>query len=409
MTASNEHDRQRQIERLTRRCEAIYTEDELRTRLDEAAKASRPLRIKIGMDPTAPDIHLGHSVPLGLLRAFQDLGHKAVLIVGDYTARIGDPSGANKTRPMLTPEQIDANAQTYIDQAGRIIDTSPEKLEVRRNSEWLGKMDLEQMLKLASQMTVARMMERDTFELRYKAGVPIGVHEFFYPLMQGYDSICIHADVELGGTDQTFNNLIGRQLQENAGQPRQVVMIVPILVGLDGTEKMSKSKGNYIGVTEPPNEMFGKVMSIPDSLMRNYFTLLTDLPSDQIGALVDPEQTHPRQAKATLARTIVEQYHDKDAAEAAAAEFDRVFAGNQTPTDLPEIRLREKKVNIVDLVMLARFAKSKSEARRLITQNAVSLDGEKITDIEAQIEARDGQVLRVGKRRFGRLLRSSSA
>src|SRR6056297_3342014 len=265
-----------QIKLLKRGTIEIYREDELAQRMAVAAKENRELRIKLGMDPTAPDIHLGHSVVLRKMRQFQDLGHKAVLIIGDYTAQIGDPSGVNKTRPMLTGEQIKQNAQTYFDQAGKVLDTSPEKLEIRYNSEWLGELSFADVIKLCSQMTVARMMERDTFELRYKAGVPIGVHEFMYPLMQGYDSVCIESDVELGGTDQTFNNLVGRGLQENANQEPQIVLIMPILVGLDGTEKMSKSKGNYIGLTDEPNDMFGKVMSIPDSLMDNYFTLLTD-------------------------------------------------------------------------------------------------------------------------------------
>ncbi|MCD6304297.1 MAG: tyrosine--tRNA ligase, partial [Planctomycetes bacterium] len=268
-------DIQRQVAALARGCEAVYTQQALADRLAEAKRQGRQLRIKLGLDPTAPDIHLGHTVVLRKLRLFQDLGHRAVIILGDYTARIGDPTGVNKTRPVLSPEEIDRNAETYFEQAGKVLDTSAEKLEIRKNSEWLAELRLADVLKLAAQMTVARMMERDTFELRYRRGIPIGVHEFLYPLMQGYDSVCVAADVELGGTDQTFNNLVGRQLQENAGQPPQIVMIMPILVGLDGTEKMSKSKGNYIGVTDEPADMFGKVMSISDEMMENYFTLLT--------------------------------------------------------------------------------------------------------------------------------------
>jgi len=246
-------------------------------------------------------------------------------------------------------------------------------------------------------------MERDTFEKRYKAGQPIGVHEFLYPLMQGFDSVSIDADVELGGTDQTFNNLIGRQLQENADKKPQIVMIMPILVGLDGTEKMSKSKGNYIGVTDEPNDMFGKVMSIPDTLMRNYFTLLTDLPARKIDVLVDPGQTHPKQAKVQLGKLIVEQFHGHDAADAAAAEFDRVFAQGNVPVDMDEIRVESAEIGIVDLVVTAGFAKSKGEARRLITQNAVSIDDARITDPHAKATLESGQVLKVGKRRFGRI------
>jgi tyrosyl-tRNA synthetase len=392
-----------QLEMLLGGCQSIYTREGLAERLMASAAQNRPLRVKLGLDPTAPDIHLGHTVVLRKMRQFQDLGHKAVLIIGDYTSRIGDPSGVNKTRPVLTLEQIEINSKTYFDQAGKILDTSPDKLEVRHNSEWLEKLNFADILNLASQMTVARMMERDTFEQRYKAGVPIGVHEFLYPLMQGYDSICIEADVELGGTDQTFNNLVGRDLQRTRGQTPQVVLIMPILAGLDGRDKMSKSKGNYIGITDEPDDMFGKVMSIPDDLMAGYFALLTDLPDKQIDAMVDPGKTHLRQAKAELGRMIVTRYHSRAAAEAAAAEFDRVFSQKEMPSDMPEIRVPGGTVGIVDLIVAARFAKSKGEARRLVKQNAVSIDNRRITDTEANIEVSDGQVLKVGKRRFGRL------
>jgi tyrosyl-tRNA synthetase len=393
-----------QVALLTRGCQSCYTPRELEDRLRLAARENRPLRVKLGLDPTAPDIHLGHTVQLRAIRRFQDLGHKAVIIIGDYTARIGDPSGVNKTRPILSPQQIQDNARTYIQQAGKVLDTSPEKLEVRPNSEWLEKLSFAEVLKLAAQMTVARMMERDTFELRFRDGVPIGVHEFLYPLMQGYDSVCIRADVELGGTDQTFNNLVGRQLQENAGQPPQIVMILPLLIGLDGTEKMSKSKGNYIGVTDPPGEMFGKVMSIPDALMDNYFTLLTDLPRPEIDALLDPRRTHPRAAKATLGKMIVTQYHSSSDAEAAAAEFDRVFAEKGAPAKMPDIAVAGDRMNIVELICLAGFADSKSQARRLVGQSAVSLDEQKIADIDAEVTLRTGTILKVGKRRFGRIV-----
>lgn len=393
-----------QVEALAQGCEGLYTRDELTERLRQADEQGRQLRVKIGMDPTAPDIHLGHTVSLRKLRQFQDLGHRAVLIIGDYTARIGDPSGANKTRPMLSEEQIKSNAETYLDQAGLILDTSPEKLEVRRNGEWLSKLSFAEVLQLAAQMTVARMMERDTFEKRYRAGEPIGLHEFLYPLMQGYDSVCIEADVELGGTDQTFNNLVGRTLQSAAGQPQQIVMVFPLLPGLDGIEKMSKSKGNYVGITDKPDDMFGKVMSVPDELMESYFTLLTDLPPERIRTLLDPEQTHPRDAKAELAKTIVATYHSAAEAAQAEQEFQRVFSQRQTPADMPEVRVADGGVNVIDLVVSAGFAKSKGEARRLVSQGAVGIDGEKITDIGATVTPRTGQVLKVGKRRFGRIL-----
>ena len=403
MGKPTDKDIREQVALLMRGCEAVYTEQELADRLGAAAEQPRQLRVKLGLDPTAPDIHLGHTVQLRKMRQFQDLGHKAVLIIGDYTARIGDPTGEDHTRPVLSADQIDVNAGTYFAQAGKILDTSHEKLEVRYNSEWLEKLSFADVLALAAQTTVAQMMARDTFERRYKAGAAIGVHEFLYPLMQGYDSVSIRADVELGGTDQTFNNLVGRQLQKNAGQQPQVVLIMPMLPGLDGVEKMSKSKGNYVGVTDEPNDMFGKVMSIPDSLMKDFFTLLTDLPAGQIDTLLDPRHTHPRQAKATLAGMIVEQYHDKEAAGAAAAEFDRVFSRRDLPTDVPKLSVRPGKINIVELVTAAGFAKSKGAARRLIVQNAVSIDGRKITDIDTDIEPADGQVLRVGKRKFARL------
>ncbi len=399
-----EKDIPRQVQLLARGTEAIYSQQELEARLRQAGAVGRQLRVKLGLDPTAPDIHLGHTVVLRKMRQFQDLGHKAVMIIGDYTARIGDPTGQNKTRPVLEPGQIDLNARTYFEQAGKVLDTSPEKFEVRYNSEWLASLRLADIVKLAGQMTVARMMERDTFEKRYKAGVPIGVHEFLYPLMQGYDSVCIDADVELGGTDQTFNNLVGRQLQENAGKKPQIVLIMPILVGLDGTEKMSKSKGNYIGVTDGPNDMFGKVMSIPDTLMRNYYTLLTDIPTREIDALVDPTRTHPKQAKVNLGKLIVGLYHSPAAAEGAAAEFDRVFAQRNAPTDIKEIRVASATMGIIELVVAAGFAKSNGEARRLITQNAVSIDEQKIADPNAQVALTAGQVLKVGKRRFGRVV-----
>ena len=395
---------QSQMAVLSRGCEAMYTAPELSARLVSAAEAGRALRVKLGLDPTAPDIHLGHTVVLRKMRQFQDLGHKAVLIIGDYTARVGDPSGANKTRPMLSGDQIDANAQTYIDQAGKVLDLSPERFEVRRNSEWLAGLSFADVLELNAQMTVARMMERDSFALRYKAGIPIGVHEFLYPIIQGYDSVMIQADVELGGSDQTFNCLVGRDLQRFRKQPPQIVLITPILVGLDGAEKMSKSKGNYIGVTESPQDVFGKVMSIPDTLMENYFTLLTLLPKEQIAAMTDPARTHPREAKATLGKMIVAQYHGAAAGEEAAAEFDRIFKEKQAPSEMPDIAVPAAGMNLVELIVSCGFAKSKGEARRLIEQKAVSLDDRTLADIETVVKPAGGEVLRVGKRRFGRIV-----
>ena len=394
-----------QMELLTSGAESVYSPQELHQRLIDSAGSGTPLRVKVGLDPTAPDIHVGHAVVLRKLRQFQDLGHKAVLIIGDYTARIGDPSGQDSTRPVLSPEDIQDYAKTYFQQVGKILDTTAAKLEIRYNSEWLDKLRFADVLRLAGQMTVARMMERDTFALRLQKEIPIGLHEFLYPLIQAYDSVCVRADVELGGSDQTFNNLCGRDIQRAYDQRPQVVVIMPLLAGLDGTEKMSKSKGNYVGIADEPNDMFGKVMSMPDKLMGNYFALLTDLPADEISRLVDADKTHPRQAKATLARSIVVTYHGAEAAEAAAAEFDRVFSRRQIPSEMPEILLPSTgtKMGIVELVVRAGFASSNSEAGRLVKQNAVSVDGEKIAGIDTVVSVKAGQILRVGRRKFGRI------
>ncbi len=392
-----------QVQQLKRGTVEVFTEAELAQKLAEAAKTGRRLRIKLGLDPTSPDIHLGHTVVLRKMRQFQDLGHKAVLIIGDYTARIGDPSGQNTGRPMLSAEQIEKNAKTYFDQAGKILDTSAEKLEVRHNSEWLSGLQLADIIKLAANMTVARMLERDTFDLRYKNGDPIGVHEFLYPLMQGYDSVMINSDVELGGTDQTFNNLVGRDLQRNDGQPPQIVITMPILVGLDGKEKMSKSKGNYIGVTDEPNDMFGKVMSISDELMENYFTLLTDLPTETIVELTDPAKTHPKEAKVLLGKTIVTQFYGPDAADAAAAHFEQVFAQKQLPDEMPEVVIAQAVISAKDVLLACKLVATGGEAKRMIKQGGAAIDDRKLSDPNEQIMPADGMVLRVGKRKFARL------
>ncbi|MCK4873708.1 MAG: tyrosine--tRNA ligase [Phycisphaerales bacterium] len=375
----------------------IYSQEELRAKLWKADKTGKPLRVKLGMDPSSPDIHVGHSVVLDLMRRFQDLGHVAVLIVGDYTARIGDPTGKSKTRPMLTPEQIDLNAQTYINQATKILDPDPAKFEVRRNSEWLEGMSFADVIRLTSHMTVARMLERDTFQKRYSAGDAVYIHEFLYPLMQGWDSVCIESDIELGGTDQTFNNLVGRDLQAANGQESQVVITMPLLRGLDGSEKMSKSLDNAIGLLDAPDEMFGRTMSIPDQLMDEWFTLLTDLQFDA--------KAHPREEKARLARWIVDRYHGDGAGEMAEQEFTRRFRDHELPSDIETIDIdRTITTTSAQLVTAVGFAQSGSEARRLITQGAVSIDGEKITDafitIDRLLEDDEEHVLKVGKRRI---------
>jgi len=384
----------------------IVSEDELRRKLQRSLDENRPLRVKLGVDPTAPDIHLGHTVVLRKLRQFQDLGHTAVLIIGDYTAMVGDPSGRSKTRPQLTYADVEANAKTYVDQVARILRS--DRLEVVRNGGWFRKMTFLEVLRLASKMTVARMLERDDFARRYAEGTPIAIHEFLYCLMQGQDSVEVQADVELGGTDQTFNLLVGRNLQRDAGLEPQICITTPILPGLDGVEKMSKSLGNHIGITDPPSGadgMFGKVMSIPDTLMRDYYVLLTSVPLDEVAELL---ADHPREAKARLAREIVAFYHSPEAADEASAEFDRVFRHGDVPEDMPEHTLdpsilEEGCVWIVRLVGSAGLAASSSEARRLVQQGAVSIDGERVDDIEARVHVAGGEILKVGKRKFARL------
>jgi tyrosyl-tRNA synthetase len=391
-----------QIQLLKRGTVEIFTEVDLAEKLTEAARAGRQLRIKLGLDPTSPDIHLGHTVVLRKMRQFQDLGHKAVLIIGDYTARIGDPTGQSAARPMLSCEEIEKNAKTYFQQAGKILDASEQKLEVRYNSEWLEKLTLMELIRLAAKKTVAQMLQRDSFKLRLKQDEDVYTHEFLYPLMQGYDSVAIQSDVELGGTDQTFNNLVGRDIQRAYGQKPQVVITTPILVGLDGKEKMSKSKGNYVGVTDEPNDMFGKIMSISDNMMENYFTLLTHLPGDKIGELLDPGKTHPKDAKVLLGKTIVAQFYGKAAADAAAEEFDRVFAKKQKPDDMPQWPLPPEPISLKRLLVSCGAVTSSSEAKRMVVQGAVLIDGVKTIDPNQEITPA-GQVVRVGKLMFGQI------
>jgi tyrosyl-tRNA synthetase len=393
-----------QVELLLRGTDHVYSAEDLKKRLLHAQKnGNRPLRIKLGMDPTAPDLHLGHAVVLRKMREFQDLGHKAVLIIGDATAMIGDPTGKKKTRPVLTREQVDANAKTYFAQAGKILDMTEGKVEIRYNSEWLHAMNFVDALQLCQKMTVARMLERDTFQERYKAGGAIYIHEFMYPLMQGWDSVMIKADVELGGTDQTFNNLVGRDLQESEGQAPQIVMIMPILVGTDGVQKMSKSLGNYIGVAESPTEQFGKAMSIPDELMPNWFRMVTNLPEERVMSLLNPSETHPRTAKEILGKIIVEQYHSAAEAEAAAEEFRKRFTEHQviaTETKtVPAAAIVGGKIGIVALLKEVGFAPSGNEARRLVEGGGVTFAGQKVTDVKTPLEVKGGEVLQVGKRR----------
>jgi tyrosyl-tRNA synthetase len=393
-----------QLDALRRGVVSVTTEAELKAKLERSAASGKPLRIKLGVDPTAPDIHLGHTVVLRKLRQFQDLGHLAVLLIGDYTARVGDPTGREKTRPALTPEAIEANATTYLDQAGRVLDTAPGRLEVVRNGDWLGPLPFAKLLTLAAQVTVARFLERDDFSERHKKGVPIGLHEFLYPVMQGYDSVAIRADVELGGTDQTFNLLVGRDFQREAGQEPQVAMTLPILVGLDGARKMSKSYGNHIGVSEEPNAQFGKAMSLPDGAMKDWLTLLTGIPIEEVAALADPAKTHPRAAKDRLAREIVRMFHGEAAALAASEHFAKVISRKELPDDIPkkEIPAPEGFVMLPNLIKQLGIAASASAARALIAQGAVwILDekaDEKVTDVNYRWEAGRKAVLKVGKK-----------
>ena len=363
--------------------------------LERKLALGRPLRVKLGIDPTAPDIHLGHTVVLGKLRAFQDAGHVVVLIIGDFTARVGDPSGRSELRPMLGPEQIEANALTYQEQAFKVLDPDPTRLELRRNSEWLD-MDMTGLLALVRTTTVGQLLERDDFAKRRARNEPISVLELLYPLMQGYDSVAVRADVELGGTDQTFNLMLGRAIQRAYDQEPQVVLTMPLLVGTDGSEKMSKSAKNQIGVTDDATEMYGRTMSIPDELLPSYFELLLyrDLPSDLA----------PRDAKRLLARELVARFHDRGAAKAAEANWDRVFVKHSEPTHVEEIEVAADNGSIhLPAVIATAFGVSRSEARRLIAAGAVHIDDQPIEEIDIRPETLDGRVLRIGRRQFRRV------
>lgn len=390
--------------------DGLIPEDELAKKL----KRGVPLRIKLGVDPTAPDLHLGHAVPLRKMRQFQDLGHEVVLIIGDATALIGDPSGRNSTRPPLTKEQVKANAQTYVEQAYQILD--PDKTELRWNSEWIFALDLSGLLELASNFTVARILERDDFSNRYHSQQPIAVHEFLYPIMQAYDSVMVRADVEMGGSDQLFNLLAGRELMEKKGMEPQVCLTLPLLEGTDGVQKMSKSYGNYIGLTESAEDMFGKVMSVPDDLMVKYYRLASTESVDHIDRLeatLEDGSADPNQVKRALARNIVAAYHDEGAAVQAEAYFDKVHKEHEIPDDVEDVSC-DLGVNEEGLVYLAALmhdiglAPSAGEARRLIDGGGVRIDGEALSAREYNVdpERLEGHVLQVGKRRFARIVRA---
>ena len=395
-----------QLAALGRRAEQIVPEADLRAKLERSARTGTPLRIKFGMDPTAPDVTLGHAVPLKVIRQFQDWGHRAVLIIGDYTARVGDPSGRNATRPVLSGEAIDANAETYVAQIGKILRTDPAHLEVRRNGEWLAGMTLVDVIRLASRATVAQMLQRDDFAERFAGRVEIRLHEILYPLLQGWDSVQVAADVEMGGSDQLFNNMVGRELQRQEGGEGQVVIVTPLLVGLDGKEKMSKSKGNYIGVTDPPSGpdgIFGKVMSLPDALMDAYYTLLTDESPEQFRPRLAAE---PRAAKAALARTLVAWLHGPAEAEQAEAQFEKQFARGEVPDEMPEISLADLGPGphrLPPLLVRAGLAASNGEAGRKMREGAVHVDGARVTDVAQTVTIQRPTVVKLG-RRYARLV-----
>ena len=396
---------QRQFDIIKNNTVEILSEEELLKKLKHSESTGTPLRVKLGLDPSAPDLHLGHAVVLHKLREFQELGHQVIIILGDFTGRIGDPTGRSETRKQLTDEEVLANAATYREQVFKIL--NPDKTRVVFNSEWLAKLNFADVIALAAKNTVARMMEREDFAKRYKDQLPIGIHEFFYPLMQGYDSVFLEADIEFGATEQKFNLLMGRHLQREYGQEPQVCIMMPILVGLDGVQKMSKSLGNYIGITEEPNQMFGKAMSMADELMLDYYSMATDYTMAEVEAVakgLKDGTIHPRDAKVQLAHRIVQIYHDKEAADQAQAEFTSIFQKGNLPSDIPAVDVadivEDGHVGLLQLVVSAKLASSNSEARRLIQQGGVKVNDQKIDGIDTKILATPGTIIQAGKRKF---------
>jgi tyrosyl-tRNA synthetase len=392
---------------IRRGAEEIIPEEDLVRKIETSISSKKPLNVKLGCDPSRPDLHLGHSVVLRKLRQFQDLGHRAILIIGDFTGMIGDPSGRSKTRPSLTLEDTREFGQSYYEQATRILST--DNIRMVYNSEWLNTMSFADVVNLAGKYTVARMLERDDFLKRYREGAPIGIHEFLYPLAQAMDSVAIESDVELGGTDQKFNLLVGRDIQREYGMEPQVILTVPLLTGTDGTEKMSKSLDNYIGIAEPAGEIYGKTLSIPDELIYTWFELTTDVSLGRLAEIksqLDDAAANPRDAKRELARTLVRMYHDDRAAAEAEAEFDRIFIKKSLPDDVPELPmdLADGGAGIVDIIVRASLAGSRSEARRLIQQGGVKVDNEKVTDANDRIRRDTPFVVQVGKRKFVKIV-----
>lgn len=382
----------------------IVPEDELVKKVRRSVQENKPLIVKLGVDPSGSDLTLGHTVVLNKLRQFQELGHRVQLLIGDFTGMVGDPTGKTEARKQLTHEQVLENAKTYADQAFKILD--PDKTEILYNSKWLGALNFKDVIELAANITVARMLERDDFHKRFTSNLPISLHEFLYPLMQGYDSVAMHADIEIGGTDQKFNLLMGRMLQKEYGQPQQIAILMPILEGLDGVHKMSKSLGNYIGINEEPNEQYGKTMSIPDELMLKYYELVTDISIEDLKTLREglaDGSVHPRDAKMRLAREIVRIYHGEDAARAAEDHFKTVFQQGAIPEDIAEVQLPAGTVWIVKLLTDAGLCPSNGEARRMVQQGGVKINGQKVEDLDAQIDLQDGMIIQAGKRRFAKV------
>ena len=384
----------------------ILPEEELVKKLEKSLKDGKPLNIKLGCDPSRPDLHIGHSVVLRKLAHFQTLGHQAILIVGDFTGMIGDPSGRNVTRPALTLEETKLNGESYFNQATKILDR--EKTKMVYNSEWLSKMSFEEVIKLASKYTVARMIERDDFTKRFKSGKPIGIHEFLYPLAQAMDSVAIKSNVELGGTDQKFNLLVGRDIQREYGIEPQCILTMPLIPGTDGVEKMSKSYDNYIGISDSPKEIFGRTLSIPDDIIYLYYILATDVPKDELANIkkqLNDSNVNPRDLKRRLARTFITMYHNSDAAKQAEEEFDKVFINKEVPDDIPELKIDEREIGILDLILKVKFTASKGEAKRLVSQGGVTINSNKINNIAEKIKVENNMILKVGKRKFIRLLK----
>ncbi|WP_079515720.1 tyrosine--tRNA ligase [Rossellomorea marisflavi] len=406
LTDQQEQEVQEQLAVYRQGVQEIIPLKELENKIRTSVIENKPLKIKLGLDPSAPDVHLGHTVVLNKLRQFQEHGHIIQLIIGDFTGKIGDPTGKSVARKQLTEDEVKHNAQTYFEQFSKVLDM--DKVELHYNSKWLSEMKMEDVIGLAGKITVARLMERDDFEARIKEGKPISLHEFFYPLMQGFDSVQLECDIELGGTDQHFNVLMGRHFQEKFNKEKQVVILMPLLEGLDGVDKMSKSKHNYIGIDESPEEMFGKTMSLPDHLMMKYFELITDLPLEKISeikASLAAGQMHPRDAKMLLGRTIVRMYHGIGASERAQEQFISVFQKGSMPDEIPELQWNgNEEINILELLVNVNLLPSKSEARKMIKNKGVKIDGSKVEDPNLIVKVQEGMTMQVGKRKFIKLL-----